>query len=150
MILSPRQPTPSAPSPFVATDGPPRRYGASPWSASSTCPMCRPSPPCHPTITARTPFPFTVCTSPCPQHRRRSSTPAADTPSPYLEMAKRAARPGPGEARPVLGPVHQARLGNRAEPSKPAGLILCPSPARSGPKRAGPARLARKSGPKAG
>jgi hypothetical protein len=54
------------------------------------------------------------------------------------------ARPGPGEARPVLGPARQARLGNRAGPSKPTGLILCPSPARSGPKRAGPARLARK------
>jgi hypothetical protein len=26
----------------------------------------------------------------------------------------------------------------------PAGLIFCPRPARSGPKRAGPARLARK------
>jgi hypothetical protein len=53
-------------------------------------------------------------------------------------MAKRAARPGPGEARPVLGPARQARLGNRAGPSKPAGSIHCPSPARSGPKRAGP------------
>jgi hypothetical protein len=49
-------------------------------------------------------------------------------------MAKRAVRPGPG----------QARLGNRAGPYKPAGLILCPSPAHSGPKRLGPARLARK------
>jgi hypothetical protein len=52
-------------------------------------------------------------------------------------MAKRAARPGPG-------PVHQARLGNWAGSSKPTGLIPCPSSARSGPKRAGPARLARK------
>jgi hypothetical protein len=48
----------------------------------------------------------------------------------------RPARPEPGEARPVLGPACQARLGNRAGPSKSAGLILCPSPARSGPKRA--------------
>jgi hypothetical protein len=65
-------------------------------------------------------------------------------------MAKRAARPGPGEARPVLGPAHQARLENRAGPSKPDGSISCPSPARSGPKWAGSTRLARKSGPKAG
>jgi hypothetical protein len=67
-----------------------------------------------------------------------------------LEMAKRAAWPGPGEARPVLGPARQARLGNRAGPAKPAGLILCPSLARSGPKRAGPARLARKKRAKSG
>jgi hypothetical protein len=48
----------------------------------------------------------------------------------------RPARPGPGEARPVLGPVRQARLENRAGPSRHAGLISCPSPARGGPKRA--------------
>jgi hypothetical protein len=36
-----------------------------------------------------------------------------------VEMAKRAARPGPAE--------------NRAEPAEPAGSIFCPSPARSGP-----------------
>jgi hypothetical protein len=59
-------------------------------------------------------------------------------------MSKRAARPGPGEARPVLGPARQARLKNRAGPAKHAGSIPCPSPARNGPKRAGPARLARK------
>jgi hypothetical protein len=57
-------------------------------------------------------------------------------------MAKRAARPG--EARPILGSARQTWLGNRAGSSKPVGLILCPSPARSGPKRAGPARLVRK------
>lgn len=44
----------------------------------------------------------------------------------------------PGEAQPVLGPARQARLGNRAGPAKPASLIHCPSPARSGPKWAGP------------
>jgi hypothetical protein len=53
-------------------------------------------------------------------------------------------RPGPDEARPVLGPARQARLENRVEPSKPAGSISCPSPVRNGPKRVGPARLARK------
>jgi hypothetical protein len=56
----------------------------------------------------------------------------------------RPARPGPGEARPVLGPARQARLENRVGPSRHVGSIFCPSPARSGPKRAGPARLARK------
>jgi hypothetical protein len=61
-------------------------------------------------------------------------------------MAKRAARPGPGEAWPVLGPACQARLVNRARPSKLAGSILCPNPARSGPKRARTTHLARKSG----
>jgi hypothetical protein len=61
-----------------------------------------------------------------------------------LEMAKRAARPGPGEARPVLGPARQAPLENRAGPSKHAGSISYLSPAHSGLKRAGPARLARK------
>jgi hypothetical protein len=54
-----------------------------------------------------------------------------------VEMAKRA-------AQPVLGPVRQARLENRAGPSKHAGSIFCPSPARSGPKRDRPVRLARK------
>jgi hypothetical protein len=54
-----------------------------------------------------------------------------------LEMAKRAARPGPARAR--WSPAR-----NRAGPAVPAGLIFCPSPARSGPKRVGPARLARK------
>jgi hypothetical protein len=58
-----------------------------------------------------------------------------------LEMAKRAVRPGP---------ARQARLGNRAGPAEPAGLILCPSPARSGFKRVGPACLARKKRAKAG
>jgi hypothetical protein len=61
-----------------------------------------------------------------------------------VEMAKRAARPGPGEARTVLGPACQAHLENRVRPSKPVGLIFCPSSARSGPKQAGPAHLARK------
>jgi hypothetical protein len=61
-----------------------------------------------------------------------------------LEMAKRATRPGPGEAWPVLGPAHQARLENQARSPKHAGSIFCPSPARSGPKRTGLARLARK------
>jgi hypothetical protein len=50
----------------------------------------------------------------------------------------------PGEARPVLGPARQARLENRVGPFKPAGSIYCPSLTRGGPKRAGPARLARK------
>jgi hypothetical protein len=59
-------------------------------------------------------------------------------------MSKWAARPGPGEARPVLGPARQARLENRARPSRHVGSISYPSPARSGPKRAGSARLARK------
>jgi hypothetical protein len=40
--------------------------------------------------------------------------------------------------------VGSAWLENRAELSKPAGLFFCPSLARSGPKRAGPTRLARK------
>jgi hypothetical protein len=59
-------------------------------------------------------------------------------------MSKRAARPGPGEAQPVLGPARQARLENRAGPAKRAGSISCPSPAHNGSKRTGPARLARK------
>jgi hypothetical protein len=42
------------------------------------------------------------------------------------------------------GPAHQARLENRTGPSKPMGPISCPSPASSGPKRAGSACLARK------
>lgn len=50
----------------------------------------------------------------------------------------------PGEARPVLGPARQARLENRAGPSKHAGSIYCLSLTRGGPKRDGPARLARK------
>jgi hypothetical protein len=54
-----------------------------------------------------------------------------------LEMAKRAARPGPARAR--LSPAK-----NWAGPAESAGLISCPSPTRSGPKRAGPARLVRK------
>lgn len=44
----------------------------------------------------------------------------------------------PSEARPVLGPVRQARLENRARPSKPVGSIFCLSLARSrliGPSR---------------
>jgi hypothetical protein len=48
-------------------------------------------------------------------------------------MAKRAAWPGP---------ARKARLKNRAEPSKPAGLIFCSNLARSRPKRAGPTCLA--------
>jgi hypothetical protein len=56
----------------------------------------------------------------------------------------RLARPGSGEARPVLGPARQAWLGNRAGSSKLAGLIPCPSPARSSPKWVGTARLTRK------
>jgi hypothetical protein len=54
-----------------------------------------------------------------------------------VEMAKRAARPGPARAR--WSPAK-----NRAGPTEPAGLIFCPSPARSWSKQAGPARLARK------
>jgi hypothetical protein len=54
----------------------------------------------------------------------------------------------PGEARPILGLARQARLENRAGPSKPAGSISCPRPARSGPKRVGLARLAQKAGRK--
>jgi hypothetical protein len=56
----------------------------------------------------------------------------------------RPARPGPGEARPVLGPARQAWLENWAGSSRHAGSISCPSPARSGPKQAGSARLAQK------
>jgi hypothetical protein len=67
-----------------------------------------------------------------------------------VEMAKRAARPGFGEVRPVLGPAHQAWLENLVVPSKPVGSISCPSPARSRPKWVGSARLARKNGPKSG
>jgi hypothetical protein len=44
-------------------------------------------------------------------------------------MAKQAARPEPGEARPVLGPARQARLENRIDPSKPVFL------SESGPQR---------------
>jgi hypothetical protein len=62
----------------------------------------------------------------------------------WVEMSKRAAWPGHGETRPVLGPARQARLKNRAGPAKHTGSISCPSPARNGPKRAGPVRLARK------
>jgi hypothetical protein len=62
----------------------------------------------------------------------------------------RPAWPGPGEARSVLGLACQARLENRVGPSRHAGSIPCPSPARSGPKRAGLARLARKNGLKNG
>jgi hypothetical protein len=58
-------------------------------------------------------------------------------------MAKRA-----GPARPGPGPVKPGQ--NRAGPAEPTGLSFCSSPARSGPKRAGPARLARKNGPKSG
>jgi hypothetical protein len=47
-------------------------------------------------------------------------------------------------ARPVLGPACQTWLENRAGPSRHAGSISCPSSARNGLKRAGPARLARK------
>jgi hypothetical protein len=64
-------------------------------------------------------------------------------PAMWVEMSKWA-------ARPVLGPARQARLENRVGPSRHAGSISCPSPARSGSKRAGPARLARKNGPKNG
>jgi hypothetical protein len=46
-------------------------------------------------------------------------------------------------ARPVLGPSRQARLENRAVPSKHAGSISCSSPARSGPK---PEKVGRKAG----
>jgi hypothetical protein len=60
-----------------------------------------------------------------------------------IEMAKRA-----GSARPGPGPVKPGQ--NRARPAEPTGLSFCLSPARSGPKRAGPARLARKNGPKSG
>jgi hypothetical protein len=53
-------------------------------------------------------------------------------------MAKRAVQPG--EVRSVLDPAHQALLENRVRLFKPVGSFLYPSPARSGPKRAGPAR----------
>jgi hypothetical protein len=53
-----------------------------------------------------------------------------------LEMAKRAARPDPSPVKPAE---------NRAGPAEPAGLIFCPSSARSEPKRA-----ARKNGSKSG
>jgi hypothetical protein len=43
-----------------------------------------------------------------------------------------------------LGDPPVSKRRHRAGPAKPAGLILCPSPTCSGPKRAGPARLARK------
>jgi hypothetical protein len=49
-----------------------------------------------------------------------------------LEMAKRAVRPGPGEAWPILGPAYHARLENRVGLSKHAGSISCPSPAIAG------------------
>jgi hypothetical protein len=53
--------------------------------------------------------------------------------------------PRPGEARPILGPIHQTQLENRAGPLNPRGPpFSCRSPARSGPKRTGPACLARK------
>lgn len=59
-------------------------------------------------------------------------------------MAKRVARPGldsvkPGPfwTRPVLGLARQTWLENWVGPFKPTGSFLCPSPARSGPKRAG-------------
>jgi hypothetical protein len=52
-------------------------------------------------------------------------------------------------ARPVLGPARQARLENRVGPSRHAGSIFCPRPARSGPKRAGPTRT-KKTGRKTG
>jgi hypothetical protein len=57
-----------------------------------------------------------------------------------LEMSKWVARPGPARAR--WSPARQARIENRAGSSRHAGSIFCPSPARSGPKRVGPARLA--------
>jgi hypothetical protein len=47
------------------------------------------------------------------------------------------ARPGLGEARPVLGPARQTWLENWVGPFKPTGSFFCPSSARSGPKRAG-------------
>jgi hypothetical protein len=62
-----------------------------------------------------------------------------------FQMSKRAARPGPGEARPVLGPARQTRLKNRAGPAKHAGSFPCPSPARN----AGPFST-KKTGRKAG
>jgi hypothetical protein len=47
----------------------------------------------------------------------------------------RPARLGPGPVKPGQ---------NRVRPAEPAGLIFCPNQTHSGPKRAGPARLARK------
>jgi hypothetical protein len=71
-----------------------------------------------------------------------------------VEMSKRAARPGPARARwsPArFGPGPPGTIKNRAGPTKHAGSVSCPSPARNGPKRVGPARLARKkTGRKAG
>jgi hypothetical protein len=55
-------------------------------------------------------------------------------------------RPGPGEARPVLGPARQARLKNRVGPAKHASSISCPSLARNGPKRAEHEKNGSKSG----
>jgi hypothetical protein len=52
------------------------------------------------------------------------------------------AQPGPSEARPVSGPARQTWLENQAGPAKHAGSISYLSLARSGPKQAGPARLA--------
>jgi hypothetical protein len=56
-----------------------------------------------------------------------------------LQMSKRVARSGLTRARwsPArFGPARQARLKNRAGPTKHAGSIFCPSPTRNGP--AGP------------
>jgi hypothetical protein len=40
--------------------------------------------------------------------------------------------------RAVLGLARQTRLENWAGPTKPTGSFFCPSPARSGPRWAGP------------
>jgi hypothetical protein len=39
----------------------------------------------------------------------------------------RPARPGPGEARPVLGPTRQARLGNRVSGTIIRGTLKTPN-----------------------
>jgi hypothetical protein len=58
----------------------------------------------------------------------------------------RPVRPRLGEVRPILDLARLAWLENWVGPSRHAGSISCPSPARSGPKRVGPVRLARKNG----
>jgi hypothetical protein len=60
------------------------------------------------------------------------------------------ARPGPGEARSVLGLARQTRLENRAGLTKHTVSISCPSSVRGGPKRAGTKKRAKKRAMRAG
>jgi hypothetical protein len=76
------------------------------------------------------------------KNTRPTSSLLAHGPTTRDGQTGRPARFGPDEAWPILGPVRQARLENRAGPSKPTCSFSCPSPAHSGPKRAGPTRLA--------